>query len=142
MAKIVDFSGASRRHYRDAELLMDNSRVPNAGQLLGFAAECGIKALLIAHGLKTDSRTGDIEEKGPYRTHINALINNAQTFRDSRRYSQYFGMLPNLRAFKDWDTKHRYWNKSSIPSSHTDWQKAAKEVMEMLDQAKLDRVIS
>ena len=142
MIKIVDFSGASRRHYRDAELLMDNSRVPNAGQLLGFAAECGIKALLIAHGLQTDSKTGDIKEKGPYRTHINALINNVQTSPSSRGYSKYLGMLPNLRAFVDWDTKHRYWDESSIPSSHTDWQKAAKEVMEMLDQAKLDGVIA
>jgi hypothetical protein len=144
MAGSVDFQGASRRHYRDAELLMTNKRIPNAGHLFGFAAECGIKALLVAYGLKTDPRSGDIQEKKrPYRykTHVNALINHVQTFAGGRQYSKYLGMMPNLKEFSDWDAGHRYWNETAIPPSHSTWRNAATEVMQMLQQAKLDGVI-
>jgi hypothetical protein len=139
----VDFLGASKRHYQDAELLMTNKRISNAGHLFGFAAECGIKALLVAYGLKTDPRTGDIKEGRPYRykTHVNTLINNDQTFEGSRQYSKYLGMMTNLKAFSDWDTGHRYWRESAIPRSCSGWRDATKEVLQMLDQAKLDGVI-
>lgn len=143
MSTTIDFSGASRRHYNDAELLMTNARIPNAGHLLGFAAECGIKALLVAHNLPTDPVTGDIVASGSrqYRTHINILVNSAQTFSGSRNYATYLGMLPSLGAFQDWDASHRYFAESAIPSSVLSWHQAAKEVITMLDQARLDGVI-
>lgn len=140
----VDFQGASKRHYKDAELLITNKRIANAGHLFGFAAECGIKALLVAYGLETDPRTGDIKETARpsrYKTHVNTLINNVQTFAGSRQYSKYLGMMPNLKAFSNWDTGHRYWNEAAIPPSHSRWRDAAREVIQMLDQAKLDGVI-
>ena len=143
MTKRVDFSGAGRRHYQDAELLMSNNRIPNAGHLFGFAAECGIKALLVSHGLSTDPTTGDLVETRPYKykTHVDALINNVQTFSGSPGYSKYVGMMPNLKAFSNWDTSHRYYDESSIPAFLADWRTAAEEVIRMLDQAKLDGVI-
>jgi hypothetical protein len=143
MTTIVDFYGAGRRHYEDAELLMNHTRLPNAGHLFGFAAECGVKALLVTHGLSTDPATGDLVETRPYKykTHINVLISNVQAFQGSQGYSKYLGMMPNLRTFSNWDTSHRYYNESSIPASLTDWRTAAAEVIKMLDQAKLDGVI-
>ncbi|MEW5801537.1 MAG: hypothetical protein AB1847_05455 [bacterium] len=143
MAKVVDFSGASKRHYHDAELLLTNSRIPNAGHLFGFAAECGIKALLVSYGLQVDKTTGDIIEKKPfkYKTHINVLINNVQTFPGSPAYFQYVQMMPKLMAFSNWHTSHRYHEESSIPGSHNNWHEAAKEVIKMLDQALADGVI-
>jgi len=148
MTKAVDFSAASKRHYRDAELLLTNNRIPNAGHLFGFAAECGIKALLVSHGLRVDSTTGDIKEEKEknkpykYKTHINVLINNVKAFKDSRMYSQYVEMMPNLMAFSNWNTNHRYYDESSIPASHNNWREAAREVMQMLDKAKSDGVIA
>ena len=56
-------------------------------------------------------------------------------------YSKYLGMMPNLKAFSDWDTSHRYYDELSIPASLTDWHVAAGEVITMLDQGKLDGVI-
>lgn len=143
MTKTVDFSGAGRRHYQDAELLKSNNRIPNAGHLFGFAAECGIKALLVSHGLSTDPTTGDLVETKPYKykTHVNVLINNVQTFSGSPGYSKYVGMMPNLKAFSNWDTSHRYYDELLIPTSFTDWRTAAEEVIRMLDQARLDGVI-
>ena len=122
---------------------MTNARIPNAGHLFGFAAECGIKALLVSHGLSTDPRTGDLVETGSYKykTHVNVLINNVQTFSGGPVYSKYVGMMPNLKAFSNWDTSYRYYDELSIPASLTDWRTAAEEVIRMLDQAKLDGVI-
>jgi hypothetical protein len=50
-------------------------------------------------------------------------------------------MMPNLKAFSNWDTSHRYYDELSIPTSLTNWRTAAEEVIRMLDQAKLDGVI-
>ena len=144
MARKIDFRGSSRRHYSDAEFLLQDSRLPNAGHLFGFAAECGIKALLVAHGLRTDQATGDIEEQRPYKqykTHVNVLINNMQTFPSSPNYSKYLGMMPNLQYFSDWDASHRYYDEAAIPSSHARWRQAALEIIRTLDQAKLDGVM-
>jgi hypothetical protein len=93
--------------------------------------------------LSTDPRTGDLVETGSYKykTHVNVLINNVQTFSGGPVYSKYVGMMPNLKAFSNWDTSYRYYDELSIPASLTDWRTATEEVIRMLDQAKLDGVI-
>lgn len=138
-----DYLAASKRHYQDAELLTNSGRIPNAGHLFGFAAECGLKALLISHGLKTDPQTGEIiEPRHPkYRTHINVLINSIHAFSNSRNFVRYITMMPRLTAFSDWKADHRYYDEVFIPPSLNNWSEAAKEVRTMLDQAKLDGVI-
>jgi hypothetical protein len=45
---MVNFYESSKRHYVDVVLLQNNDRLPNAGQLYGFSAECGVKALMVA----------------------------------------------------------------------------------------------
>ena len=140
----VHFYNASRRHHADAEFLMNNHRIPNAAQLYGFAAECGLKAMLVSHGLPTDQNTGDIIEKGPhkFRTHVNVLVNHVGIFSTDRNYCKYLAMLPNLPSFSDWDPAHRYYDAAKIPVSHEKWRQAATEVTKMLEQANLDGVIA
>jgi hypothetical protein len=62
ISKPVDFHQAGQRHFRDAELLRTHARNAAAGQLYGFAAECGIKFLLIKQGYPADSTTGELVE--------------------------------------------------------------------------------
>ena len=50
----VDYVESARRHRQDAQILMEADRQANAGQLLGFSVECGLKALLIACGVEPD----------------------------------------------------------------------------------------
>lgn len=61
--QMVHFRHAAIRHYNDGELLINNDRQANAGQLYGFAAECGIKWLLVWKGYPTDPISGEIVEK-------------------------------------------------------------------------------
>lgn len=46
----ADFVDAHRRHWEDGNLLYDHDRWANAAYLLGFSAECGLKAAM--HVLK------------------------------------------------------------------------------------------
>lgn len=78
----INFHGAARRHYHDADLLWQHQREANAGQLYGFVAD-----------------------------------------------------------FAYWLVDHRYYDASALPPSAAKWQYAAQQVMQMLDQAKLDGVI-
>jgi hypothetical protein len=144
MPKTVDFLAASKRHYEDAEQLTNSGRIPNAGQLFGFAAECGLKALLVSHGLNTDPNTGDIIEPRPhkYKTHVDMLINHIDAFSARRNFIKYLAMMPSLPTFSDWRAEHRYFDAAFIPLSHAHWYGAAKEIRIMLDQAKLDGVIA
>lgn len=145
MAKDVNFFHAALRHYKDAELLLNDNRAANAGQLYGFASECGIKQLLVINGLPTDATTGDIERTNttkPYRVHIDKLINSMPIFLSGRGAAKYTAMVPSIGCFSDWKVDHRYYTDSALPSSAPNWRKATVEVMRMLFQAKLDGVIT
>jgi hypothetical protein len=73
--KPVDFPASARRHLADAKLLEANGRLANAGHLYGFAAECGLKALLIWHGYPTDPEgSPDPKRKPTFRVHISELV--------------------------------------------------------------------
>lgn len=68
----VNYEQAARRHLTDAETLFNQGRMPNAGQLYGFAAECGLKAMLLACGVAPDA-DGGISKRHPLRQHMPTL---------------------------------------------------------------------
>lgn len=142
LLKPVDFPAAARRHMEDAKLLEANSRLPNAGHLLGFVAECGLKALLTWHGHVTDAE-GSPEPKSGFRTHIDQLViperlKLLKLFVDGRSGAKYLAMIPNIGAFSDWKPGHRYYSEAALPTSFRAWKAAAHEVGRMLDQALID----
>ena len=63
-----NFEESCFRHYEDANLLKINNRLPNAGQLYGFCAECGVKHILIIK-----KYVGSISSNEKYRKHIHEL---------------------------------------------------------------------
>lgn len=140
--KPVNFRQAAGRHYNDAELLMANGRQANAGQLYGFAAECGIKFLLVWKGYPSDPITGDIQKKETLRKHVNELVNNMhnqlRAVLDGRGGAKYLAMIPSIGHFSDWKIDHRYYTDSALPGSTTRWQVAAREIMQMLQQTTVD----
>lgn len=141
--KPVDFHQAGKRHFIDAELLLQHARDAAAGQLYGFAAECGIKSLLVLSGYPTDSVSGEIvEKKKKFKRHIHELIQNINmlhTYLDGRGAAKYLAMIPSIEDFSDWTTTHRYYTDSALPPSLRKWRTSSQEVMRMLDQAMLDR---
>lgn len=144
-SKYVDFHHAGKRQFTDAELLLQHARNATAGQLYGFAAECGIKTLLVWSGYPTNPITGDIDEKKgkkKFRKHIHELVDNINmlhAYLDGRGAAKYLAMIPTIEDLSDWTTDHRYYADSALPPSLPKWRKASQEIMRMLDQAMLDR---
>jgi len=145
---IVNFSASAKRHFRDAELLESNQREANAGQLYGFCAECGVKAVLIAIGYPTDSDGSPIATpqagEPKIRKHINELIainGQISSYASGRGGAKYLALIPNINSFDDWSVHHRYYDQQYIPLSLDIWKGAAAETMKMLDEAKLDGVL-
>ena len=140
--KPVDFHHAAKRHFKDAELLMNHSREATAGQLYGFTAECGIKSLLVWKGYPTDPVSGELfEKKKKFRFHIHDLIKNINmlhTFLDGRGAVKYLAMIPKIGNFSDWKTDHRYYIDSALPPSVSGWREASREILRMLDEVTLD----
>ncbi len=151
MPATADFPLAAKRHWHDADLLEKNGRAGNAGQLYGFSAECGIKALLVSLGYPTET-DGSPVWKPPagvpkIREHVQKLVNTIGDIRNyahnvqGRNGAKYTALIPNITNFSDWATDHRYWADADIPNSLPGWKVAAKEVMGMLDSASLDGVL-
>jgi hypothetical protein len=145
MTQAVDFFGAAMRHHSDATLLLGEGRDPNAGHLFGFAAECGVKALLVDCGYPTDS-DGDLVRPGQSipdaRKHINELAGLLQQIVASlsgRNGARYLAQIPNVASFADWKVSHRYYSAACIPPSMARWQGAAGEVLCMLQNLQLDK---
>ena len=150
MPTTIDFPMSAKRHWHDADLLERNGRAGNAGQLYGFSAECGLKALLIALGYPCDLDGSPQKKKHlPFglpeiRKHINELVGvvgDIQNYANGRSGAKYTALFPNISNFANWSTDHRYWVDTAIPNSLPAWKAAAKEVMGMLDAAFLDGVL-
>ncbi|WP_171938963.1 hypothetical protein [Herbaspirillum rubrisubalbicans] len=139
----VKYPQAALRHMKDAAILEERSRPHNAGQLYGIAAECGLKALLVAKGSPT-TPTGDLKERED-RKHLpdlKALMSTITVFSDGRQASQYLAMMPDLNNFDDWKIDHRYWIDAQVPvASLGAWKIAANQVAAMVEQANIDGIL-
>lgn len=143
----VDYVASARRHLHDAHILLTSNRQANAGQLLGFSVECGLKALLIACGIVPDIDGGiPYTKKDSFRLHMpklnDQIIISGNLIPDGQRATHYHAMLANVNALADWSIDHRYFKESALPlTSIPQWELAALEVDEMLDQAIVDGVM-
>ena len=144
----IDFSTSAKRHFQDAKFVEDNNLLANAGQLYGFCAECGIKALLIALGYPTDAEGSPINQALAgnlnIRKHINQLVAiriQIDSYASGRSGAKYLALIPNIDSFADWSVDHRYYDQHQIPPSITAWQQAATEMMRMMQEASSDGVL-
>jgi hypothetical protein len=141
----VNYAQSAKRHFQDALQLLESHRHGNAGQLFGFAAESGLKAILVACGVPTDA-DGGIPKKSPLRRHMpelgDRLVTDGQLVPDGRFSTIYMAKLGRLEAFHDWSVDQRYWADEALPiESVSRWRDSAGEIMAMLDQANEDGVI-
>lgn len=107
----ADFPDAHLRHWQDAELLRDAGRWANADQLYGFSAECGLKAVMVAHGMPVDDMGMPTER---HRKHIQALWSVFRAFVSGRRIASVLHRLPESNPFQAWSHHNRYANGSEF----------------------------
>jgi hypothetical protein len=61
---------------------------------------------------------------------------------DGAQATRYLALVPNRSDFHDWHIDHRYWRDTALPiASVNHWRTAARQVAQMLDQAKQDGVL-
>lgn len=141
----VDYVASTRRHFQDARLLQAHGRHANAGQLFGFTVECGLKALLKICGVALDTE-GSIPSGNKFRQHIPALSDRINALGhlipDGPMAQTYLAQIPGRGKLANWSIDHRYYRQEALPlASLADWENAAREVNDMLDQAKTDGVM-
>ena len=100
MVHPADFRNAHDRHWCDAELLFQRGRWANADQLYGYSAECGLKAVMVAH-------TGSPIDPG-YKRHFPALWGTFLSFVDGPSIAEQLRGLPQANPFAGWSQDNRY----------------------------------
>lgn len=115
----IDFAESFQRHLDDADHLREHKRWPNADQLYGFAAECGIKAVMLSLGMMR-LRNDGIPEERKYKVHIHKLWDKFRTFASGRSASRYASLLPEKNPFDDWDVTQRYFRSDWLDAKRVD----------------------
>ena len=87
-----DFIDAHRRHWEDAELLFDSGRWPNADQLYGISAECGLKALV----MRCPGMPPKIPRK--YKEHVDKLWPIFEDFAREQKGGRYLKLATRRRT--------------------------------------------
>ncbi|MEV7772731.1 hypothetical protein [Kitasatospora sp. NPDC086791] len=111
------FQSAAQRHFRDADFLRKDSRLPTADHLYGFAAECAVKSLLLrlTEVTMSSSKPHAPHPDDPDRIiefgHINELIKDVAVLARGRTAGPLHSALDgDLRVFKKWHVKYRYFD--------------------------------
>lgn len=135
MSSYKGLKEAALRHFKDAAHL-DSGRPDgeqSADHLLGFAAECALKALVCLHAAKSGSseKTDDI--------HINQLWPQQLTqLRQAPSLSAVLQNVPGGNPFSDWHVNQRYnGNQPNMTEPVKKHRKAAEQLLRALDAAEL-----
>ncbi len=126
-----DFADAHGRHWKDAELLYRHSCWPNADQLYGFSAECGLKAIMEAQGQPIT---------GQRRQHIQGFWLIYQSFANGLQGARY--LLPIGAPFNDWSHLNRYAHSGHCGQTGiAPHRAAASHVCKVVHQATQDGLL-
>lgn len=98
---VEKYDSAAIRHYEDAQLLNASGKLDNAGQLVGFAAECAIKHRI------SSLKTGQPSPHG----HLPDFLTIARKHLNGRTAYPYPAMFNIVRQdiFSGWNVNRRYY---------------------------------
>jgi len=134
----TDFLDAHDRHWQDAETLFVGKRFANADHLYGLSAECGLKRLMMAFGMKTHS-DGTPEDKNDL-VHVDKVWVRYESYRSGHSATDY--TLPLSNPFGDWDVSQRYANQSQFNrASAASHRRGADFVRNLIKRANMEGLL-
>ncbi|RMH40428.1 MAG: SAM-dependent methyltransferase [Gammaproteobacteria bacterium] len=137
---IADFNDAFHRHKQDCQILYEEKRWANADHLAGLAAECGLKAVMMALGMPVDKKSGSPRSK-KYRVHLPAIWNAFQQFVANTHGAILALHLSTPSPFAHphvWHVAQRYEPQSNFTKAVVDDHlEGLKEVENVYNRAKL-----
>lgn len=140
MVHPADYFDAHLQHWEDGELLFNSCRWPNADQLYGFSAECGLKALMKALGGMPVNTQGRPTNPS-HMVHVEQFWSVFATFTKGRVGAQYVPRIPKGTPFADWSHHNRYTHRRHIQRSYVELhRRAAKGIGIVLARAKLQGI--
>lgn len=141
----TDFLDAHKRHWDDAEHLFKGLRWANADHLYGLSAECGLKRLMMAFGMKVNPTTGT-PSGSIDRVHVmeNSRPDNTWTryeaYRSGRNAVAY--AISSVNPFVNWDVFQRYAHQSNFDQVRVESHKqGAAAVRKLVEKANLEGLI-
>ncbi len=126
----ADFLDAHHRHLCDADCLFGASRLANADHLYGMAAECGLKHLMVAFGMKTDTTGAPLNRKTDW-IHADKAWMRYETYQSGHVDGTQYG-LPLFNPFTDWKVEQRYAAESHFTQSVVQPHKQAAHLINQL----------
>ncbi|MDR2028390.1 MAG: hypothetical protein LBP93_02495, partial [Treponema sp.] len=124
-------------HWEDANYLFSDSRWPNADQLYGYAAECGLKCLMLRFGMAFESEGYPPRED---RVHSNRLWPRYEAYRAGAGAAGY--LLPRQNPFDNWHSSQRYADGSTFSQAHVEaHRRGAKFVRGLINKAILEGIL-
>ena len=127
----TDFLDAHHRHIYDADLLFNESRLANADHLYGMATECGLKRLMIAFGMETDSSGAPIDKKKDW-IHAEKVWMRYETYQSGHVQGSQYGLPSSLNPFDDWKAEQRYVHSGHFDNVRVDRHRAAAHTIHNL----------
>lgn len=135
-----DFLDAHQRHWHDAELLFQMQRWANADHLYGFAAECGLKALMEELRIRPQGKDGRGHIMEPKTA--DSIWSKYQTCLSGQMCATKF-LLPNTNPFDDWLASQRYVNQAGFDEERVqNHRDGAKIVCDLLKKLEREGVIN
>lgn len=131
----TDYLDAQVRHWEDAESLRDADRIPNADQLFGFSAECGLKWLMLKFGMTLEP-TGTRPTAKADQQHIDGIWDRYESYRQGRFAGRDYELTGS--PFKDWNAGQRYCHRSEISKERAEAHRdGAAQVRELIGRYTL-----
>lgn len=140
---MTDFHDAHLRHFEDAEYLHGGERWANSDHLFGVSAECGLKRLMQAFGMRlaSDSSGPELRED---KVHVNKIWERYERYRSGCVQGVNYSLMTigTPLPFDDWDVSQRYTHRNNFKKETLEnHRQAARKVWEMLKRAKRDGLI-
>jgi hypothetical protein len=133
----ADYRDASERHFEDGILLESQGRYANADHVLGFSAECSLKAVMLGIG-HPQARGGWPDG---YATHVNYLWSEFQSWAHGLLDANYVAYMDPGNPFSTWHVNQRYEGRQNFTDALVEGHKiAADGCRRLLKELILDGV--
>ena len=127
-----DLRAAAYRHFEAGEALLEAHRTNVAGYLFGWAAECALKHLMIASGMRmppSNPRDGNA-----FYAHFEALKTALSDQASGRLKILLRRFADDPRLMQHWATTMRYSHGKDIdPRWVESWRQSARQLVSVMD---------
>lgn len=128
----INYASAARRHFAAAEALNESTRRNVAGYLFGIAAECALKEIMRASGMKPLAEHQRRDD--PFFAHFQTLKSMLRDKIKGRRSTELRHYAESSSFMQYWDVAMRYSDGKRVKAIWVErWHLDAKRIVIAMD---------